>query len=50
MCKDCLMWKRNHPATESGTAVREVELNPVLARRPGQGAVVLDALWIEEDK
>jgi acyl-CoA synthetase (NDP forming) len=34
--------------TQSGGAVREVELNPVLVRPPGEGAVILDALWIED--
>jgi acetyltransferase len=35
--------------SESEGRVREVELNPVLLRRPGRGAVILDALWIEDE-
>jgi hypothetical protein len=35
-------------ASESEGRVREVELNPVLLRGPGRGAIILDALWIED--
>jgi acyl-CoA synthetase (NDP forming) len=30
-------------------AVVEVELNPVVLREPGRGALILDALWVEEN-